>query len=197
MSDQFLPLVRYIKKYIELSDQETAYLCSLLHYRFIKKKQIIVQPGFVCKYRTYIVKGSMRAYLIDQEGNDHTLALGIEDWWISDYYSYIHQVPADLFVEALEDSYVIQMDYNAELILMETYPKFERFFRILSQRALAYMQRRILSNLSKSAGERYEEFSQKYPLLIQRIPQYAIASYLGFSSEFLSKIKKQRVKKVN
>jgi CRP-like cAMP-binding protein len=193
--DEFTPVISYVERHIQLTEEEKRYLASLLRITRVKKKQYIVQPDFTCRYRSYIVSGAMRAYLVDKNGDDHTIAFAIEDWWISDYNSYIFQTPASMFVEAVEDTVLIQIDYNAEQLLMETHPKFERFFRIITQRAFAYLQRRIMANLTMTAEERYEEFSNKYPKLVNRFHQYAIASYLGFSTEFLSKIRNKRVKK--
>jgi CRP-like cAMP-binding protein len=193
--EDFSPIIDYVSRHILLAEEEKKYFTSLLRITRVKKKQFIVQPDFVCKYRSYVVKGSLRSYLMGNEGQEHTIGMAIEDWWISDYSSFIYQTPATLFVEALEDSILIQIDYNAEQLLMETHPKFERFFRIITQRSFAYLQQRLLSNLSKSAEDRLEEFERKHPLLVARMPQYAIASYLGFSHEFLSKIRNKRAKK--
>jgi CRP-like cAMP-binding protein len=133
--------------------------------------------------------------MVGMDGQEHTINFAIEDWWITDYPSYINQIPGALFVEALEDSILIQIDYNAEQLLMETLPKFERFFRIIVQRSLASLQQRILSNLSQTAEQRYETFEKRYPLIVNRVPQYTIASYIGVSSEFLSKIRNHRARK--
>jgi CRP-like cAMP-binding protein len=135
----------------------------------------------------------MRAYLVDNSGTEHTIAFAIDDWWISDYNSYIFQQPATLFVEALEETILIQIDYNAEQLLKETVPKFEKFFRIITERSFAFLQQRMLSNLSMTAEERYEAFMQKYPAIAQKVPQYALASYLGMSSEYLSKLRNNRI----
>jgi CRP-like cAMP-binding protein len=193
--EEFLPIIQNVERHILLTDEEKAYFTSLLRIVKVKKKQLIAQPDFVCKYKTFIVKGALRCYLVAGEGQEHTVTLAIEDYWIAEYYSYIHQVPATLYLEAMEDSTLIQIDYNAEQLLMETYPKFERFFRIISQRSLASLQQRMLSNLSKTAEERLAEFENKYPKIVARVPQYILASYLGFSSEFLSKIRNNRAKK--
>ena len=192
---EFVKIKDYVARHIQLTPEEEAYFVSLLRINRVKKKQLIVQPDFICRYRSYVLQGAMRAYLIDNKAQEHTIAFAIEDWWISDYSSYIFQEPATLFVEALEDSILIQIDYNAEQLLMETIPKFEKFFRIITQRSFAYLQKRMLSNLSKTAEERYEEFLTKYPSVVKRVPQYALASYLGFSTEFLSKIRNKKVKK--
>lgn len=193
--DEFSEIKLYVARYIQLTPEEQSYFVSLLKITRVRKKQLIVQPEFVCKYRSYVLSGAMRAYVIDKNAQDHTIAFAIEDWWISDHSSYINQEPATFFVEALEDSLLIQIDYNAEQLLMETVPKFERFFRIITQRSLGFLQKRILSNLSKTAEERYEEFLEKYPAIATRVPQYTLASYLGFSTEFLSRIRNKRVNK--
>lgn len=192
---EFQFFVNYFKRYIDLTQEEEDYLCSLVKVVKVKKRQYIVQPDFICKYRTYVVSGTFRAYLIGNEGQDHTIAFAIDDWWISDYNSYIFQQPATLFVESLEDGVIIQLDYNSEQLLKETNPKFEKFFRIITERSFAFLQKRMLSALSKTAEERYEEFVEKYPKVVQRVPQYALASYLGMSTEFLSKIRNKRISK--
>ena len=192
--DDFKEIKKYVANYIQLTTEEEDYFVSLLRITKVKKRQYIVQPGFTCKFRSYVLKGALRAYLVDNKAQTHTIAFAIEDWWISDLNSYIYQEPATLFVEALEDSVLIQLDYNSEQLLLEKIPKFERFFRIIAQRSFAFLQKRMLSNLSKTAEERYDEFIQKYPAIVNRVPQYALASYLGFSTVFLSKIRNKKAK---
>lgn len=192
--EDFQIVVDYFERIISLDDEEKAFLVSILRKVNVRKKQYIVQPGFTCKSRTYVVEGSFRSFLYDNNGNEHIVALAVEDWWISDFDSYINQKPAALFVEALEKSVVIQMDYEDEQILLEKYPKFEKFFRILYQRMIAALQCRTLTEHSLAPEERYEDYVKKYPKIASRVPQYALASYLGFSSEYLSKIRNKRLK---
>lgn len=137
----------------------------------------------------------MRAYLVDQEDKEHTQAFAIEDWWISDFSSMIYQEAATLFVEALEDSILIQIAHNDMLIALNEIPKLEKFERIITQRALAFQQKRLLSTFTKTAEERYDEFMSKYSAIANRVPQYALASYLGFSTEYLSKIRNRKSSK--
>lgn len=194
--DEFESIRKYATKYIHLTQVEENYCISLLKITKVKKKQLIIQPGFTCKWMSYVVKGALRTYLIDNNGQEHTIAFAIENWWITDYNSYINQEPATLFVEALEDATLIQMEYNTEQHLLEAIPKLDRFLRIISQRSLGFLQKRMLSNLSKTAEERYIEFTEKYSSIVDRVPQYALASYLGFSAEYLSKIRNRQAKKV-
>ncbi|MEM7297875.1 MAG: Crp/Fnr family transcriptional regulator, partial [Bacteroidota bacterium] len=157
----------------------------------VKRKSFIVQPGFVCKHQSHIVQGAMRSFFINPDGNEHTIAIAIDDWWISDFYSYTSQTPADLYVEALEDSTIQQIAYDKVERICEEHPRFERFFRLVAQKAFAYSQRRALANIGKTAEERYLEYAEMYPQIIQRVPQYVLASYLGMTPEFLSKIRKK------
>jgi len=100
-----------------------------------------------------------------------------------------------MFVVALEDSIVLQIDYQSEHELKLANHKFETFFRIRAERTAAFMQQRIISNLTQAAEERLENFNQKYPLIVQRVPQYALASYLGMTTEFLSRIRNKRTQR--
>jgi CRP-like cAMP-binding protein len=190
-----LPVIDYISRYVDLTDDEKNHLAGFLKITKIKKRQFIVQPGFVCQHKSYVVKGAFRGYLVDNEGKEHTLSFAIEDWWISDYSSLIYQEPATLFVEALEDSILIQIAYEDEQRFLQEIPKLEKFERIITQRSLAFQQKRLLSNFTKTAEERYDEFMSKYAAIAKRVPQYALASYLGFSTEYLSKIRNGKTSK--
>ncbi|HTN36418.1 MAG TPA: Crp/Fnr family transcriptional regulator [Arachidicoccus sp.] len=193
--NEFSAVIAYISKYVSLTDVETEHLMGFLKLTKVKKRQFIVQPGFVCRHKSYVVKGAFRAYLVDDKGRDHTLAFAIEDWWVSDYSSLIYQEPATLFVEALEDSVLIQIEYDDEQTFLKEIPKLEKFERIITQRSLAFHQKRLLSNFTMTAEERYEAFLAKYPAIVSRVPQYALASYLGFSTEYLSKIRNQKARR--
>ena len=130
------------------------------------------------------------------EGQEHTIQLAVENWWISDYNSYIYQQPASMFVVAMEDCILLQISFEEEQNLKASNYKFETFFRAMAERSTAFMQRRLITNLTKSAEERYDLFLESYPLIVQRVPQYALASYLGITTQFLSKIRNQKVKKL-
>jgi CRP-like cAMP-binding protein len=192
--DEFEPILKNISRLIQLTDEEKEIFISHLRIVKVRKKQFIVQPGFVCKDRNYILKGAFQVYLVGSDGQEHTIGLSIEDWWPSDFASYITQEPATLFVEAVEDSTLIQLSYKDEQELYGQVPKFERFFRLQVELAGVAIQKRMLWTISKTAEERYDEFVKRYPALLQRFPQYVIASYLGMTTQYLSKIRHQQAK---
>lgn len=187
----YAALLEYVSRYIQLTREEEDYFLSLLRYTKIRKRQFLVQPGYISKFKNYIVKGCFRVYIIDDNGVDHTVQISIEDWWINDFGSFINQEPATMFVEALEDSELIQIDFDALEALFVKVPKFDRLFRVITERAFIYSQQRIISNISQTAEERYLAYIDLYPEIANRVPQYMIASYLGMTTEFLSKIRKR------
>jgi CRP-like cAMP-binding protein len=131
----------------------------------------------------------MRTYFIDSKGQEHIVQFAIEGWWISDLQSFILQAPATFNVQAIEDCELLELSYESLETLYERVPKMERYFRVITQRAFVSFQQRIVQNISMTAEERYLAFRSKYPKIELRIPQRLIASYLGISAEFLSKIK--------
>jgi len=184
-------ILNNIKRYVTLNEDDEKQFISIVRTTKVKRRQFIVQPNFICSHQTYVLKGAFRSYFVNDQGIEHTIQFAIEDWFISDFNSYVNQSSASLFVEALEDSIVQQIDYNDVENLCNKNQKLERFFRLVAQKSFAFSQRRILSNLGLSAEERYLEFLNLYPSITQRVPQYALASYLGMSAEFLSKIRKR------
>ena len=164
--------------------------------RTVKKRQIISHPEFIAKNRFFIVKGTFKSYVIDASGNYQVIALGIDGWDITDNPSYFNGLPGTMFIEALEDSVVLQLSNENERLLEKHCHAYERIFRMLAERNCVFMERRIISCLSKSAEERYLNFAKDYPEYLRRVPQNAIASYLGMTSQYLSRIKNKQLKKI-
>lgn len=184
-----------IRRYVDFSEADAARLQAIIKTTRFKKRQFLDQPGYTSNYRNYILQGAFRSFFIDEEGKDHTVQIAIEDWFVSDFYSYITRMPATLYVEALEDSVLLQMRYEDIEGLCKELHSLSEYFRVTTERAFAFSRMRALSNLSKSAEERYLEFNEMYPGIVQRVPQKIVASYLGMSPEFLSKIRSQLSKK--
>lgn len=188
-------LIEYVQNFVSLEEEEAKHFLSAFEEVKVKKRQFIVQPNFTNKHRVFVLKGAFRTYAIANDGQDHTLQFAIENWWVSDFNSYIYQQPATLFIVALEDSVILQIEYSKEQELKKMNHKFETFFRIMAEKGLAFEHRRILFNLTHSAESRYENFLLNYPNFVQRVPQYALASYLGMSTEFLSRIRNKKTRR--
>ncbi|MDN3641775.1 Crp/Fnr family transcriptional regulator [Lutimonas halocynthiae] len=191
--DDFQPLLDYINRLVQLDENEEKKLCDLISYRKLLKGQYFLQQGDICKFSGFVVSGCTKTFFVDEDGQEHVVMFAIEDWWTSDMGSYISQKPADFNVQCLENTTLIQISYEDQQELLRQIPKLERFFRLIIERAFVSSQKRIVRNLSMSAKDRYLHFRNVYPKIEQRIPQYLIASYLGITKEFLSKIKSQLI----
>lgn len=184
-------LLTSFKSYISLTDDEWQLASSLITEKSFKKGEFINKEGEINRFTHLIESGSARVFYINSEGQEHVVQLGIRGWWIGDFPSFITQTKGMLYAEALEQTSILAISYESLQTLYQKAPIFERFFRLLIQKAYASFQYRILHNMSMDAEQRYEIFSKSYPLLDQQISQKHIASYLGMSAEFLSKVKKR------
>jgi len=182
-------IIKNISKHIVLDEEEKKYFLSILHYKQIEKGTVLLNYGEIAKSQYFVIDGCLRNYSIDEDGKEHVIAFATKDWWISDLYSYITETPAEQAIDALIPTEVFEMmKWDMEKVF-ERIPKFERFFRILFQNAMVSQMRRIRQGMSVPAEDRYMEFIKQYPGIFQQIPLKYIASYLGISPEFLSKIR--------
>ena len=185
------PLIKYFSSYMPLSEEEITTLESLFVQRNIKRRQFILHEGDVCKLNTFVVEGCFRMYLVDKNGKEHNLQFAVENWWIGDIGSFHSGEPSRLYIEALENSIVLQIKKDDQLKLFIEHPKFNRIFRVFTENALVSYQKRILQNISSTAEERYLDFVEQYPFFFNRISNVQIASFLGVTPEFLSTIRKK------
>ncbi|MEN5435426.1 Crp/Fnr family transcriptional regulator [Sphingobacterium faecium] len=191
----FVRLIDHFKQFFHLNNTEQEEIERLFTSRVIKRKQYLLQEGEVCQHYSFVVSGCFRMFAVDSNFREHNLQFAAEDDWITDFQSFYDQSPSKLYIEAIEPSTVIQIKHEDLLYLYINYHKFDRNFRIITERKLIDYQNRILQNISSTADDRYEAFLKQYPHLINRLPNTQIASYLGITSEFLSKIRKKSVGK--
>lgn len=185
----------YIRKYTLCNNEEIKFFNALLHYKTIAKKTFLLQEGEICKFEAFIRKGCIRTYYIDHKGAEVTLQFAIENWWVSDIASFHEQKPSRMFIETLEDCELLLLTPETKEKLLMQVPKFERMFRLMVQRNLTRLQERLFQTIATTAVEKYLDFIERYPTIPQRVAQHYIASYLGFSPEFLSKVRTKLAKK--
>jgi len=190
----FEPLIDYFSSYTPLSEEEVATLKTVFKERNIKRRQFILQEGDVCKLNTFVVEGCFRMYLVDKNAKEHNLQFAVENWWIGDIGSFHSCEPSRLYIEALENSTILQIKKEDQLKLFVEHPIFNRIFRVFTENALVSCQQRILQNISSTAEERYLDFVKRYPFFFNRISNVQIASFLGVTPEFLSTIRKKNSK---
>lgn len=179
-----------ISRYVSFSEDELSTLNSLLEYKKVPKKTIMLNEGEMCNFEAFVIKGCVRKYYIDANGFEVILQFAIEDAWVSDISFSIYETkPSQVFIETLEDCEFLMFSPESKEELFTKAPRFERAFRILMQRNLSVTQNRLFHTISQTATEKYLEFLELYPTIPQRVAQHYIASYLGISPEFLSKVR--------
>ena len=181
-------IIDSITRHIQLSADEQQHFMSLLQPKSIKRKQFILQQGEICKYSIFVIKGCLRGFTIDQNGDEHVINFAPVGWWIADMYSLLTQKPGVLNIEAMEDTEVVLLSKTNQEKLYHEVPQFERFFRIITENSLVSYQQRLIDNLSLTAEERYNNFCRRYPTLIYSLPKKQIASYIGVTPEFFSRM---------
>ena len=188
-------ILENIAKHVTLTPEEEAFFLSKTEVHQYKAKTVLLSSGEICKHSYFVNSGILRSFNINDNIVEHVLNFACEGWWISDMYSYITEKPGDLFIEILEDAEVVLLSKTNQELLFKEIPKLERFFRILIENSLVANQERLMDNLSLSAEERFEKFCTKYPTLIHHIPQKQIASFIGVTPEFFSKMKAKMLRK--
>jgi len=193
---EYSDILQNISKHIKLDEYEISRFTSVLVRKEFKKNEIILKEGLQCNVINYVQQGALRAFHVDQDIDENIVMFAINDWWITDMYSFVTGKPAIINIDALEDTIVFQLHRDDLGDLYNSVPKFERFFRIVMQNAYIREQLRVIENLSMKAEDRYNNFLNKYPQFAQRLPLKQIASYLGITPEFLSVLRKRATKKI-
>lgn len=183
-------LIEHFAQYIPLKEIEKDVLKERVMEKRIKRRQFILQENDVCKYYTFIISGCFKMYGVDDSGSEHNIQFASENEWIADIGSFHSGKPSRLYIEAIEPSLVLQIEKSNLIYLYHHHPKFDRIFRVIIEEKFIELQNRVLQNISSTAEERYRTFMEQYPLLANRLPNTQIASYIGITPEFLSKIRR-------
>ena len=181
---------------LSFTEEETAFIVDKYKKVIYKKGEIILRADVQVNYQFFVFDGCLRTYLIAKSGKEHTIQFAIKSWWISDYIGYFSETKSVLFIECIEDAILYKISREDVEEIYAKIPKTERFIRKKLERSFVSFQKRILANLSQSAKERYINFTQDYPNIEQHVKNYHIASYLGITTESLSRIRKKISKTV-
>ncbi len=179
------------KRNIHLTAEETDILQSKFTHKHFRKHQYILQQGESSRYENFVVNGLTRTYEVDEKGQEHILQFGMEDWWIGDLYSFLSGKPSAFHVDCLQDTEVLQISKSNLDQLYTEVPKMNQYFRLLLEKALITTNQRIIAGLHKTAAERYLEFLEKYPRIVQRVSNHQIASFLGITPQSLSRVRRE------
>jgi CRP-like cAMP-binding protein len=190
-------ILKNVHKHVQLNIDEERLFISSLEPLTLKRRTVHLKAGEVCKHSTFIINGALKGFTNDKNRQEHVINFALSDWWIADLYSLITQKPGVLTIEAIADSEVLLLSKEKQEMLYGKTPKFERFFRIITENSLVASQQRLINNLSLTAEERYLDFMEKYPFVMECAPLHSIASYLGITPEFLSKVRRRMAGKLH
>lgn len=187
-------LLDNFRRYIELSSEEAEIILKKFKKESYKSKTVLIRPGMDANFTYFVLKGVLRSYTIDANGTEHILNIATPNWWMADMYSYLGGKPAIMYVDVVDDCELLSITREEVETLYEEIPRLERFFRILTENNLLSNQQRVLDKMSLTAEERYEKFIKKHPEVTQCLPQKYIASYIGVTPEFFSKMKSRMLR---
>lgn len=187
-------LTTYFNNLIELNEAEQQLVADFFMPRLYRKRQYILQEGDICKQFNFVVRGCLRMYKVDEKGNTHIIQFATENGWLTNIGSFHEHKPSQLNIDALEDTMVLQISYDNLIALYTQTKKFDRIFRVLIENAYVTLQNRLLQNISSTAEDRFLRFTELYPQLLLRLPQTQIASFLGITPEFLSRLRNRQAK---
>jgi CRP-like cAMP-binding protein len=187
----FDKLLKSIGEKVSLNDEQSGMMEPFFIPKKIRKRQYVLNAGDVCQYITFVEKGLLRSFTVDDDGNEHVVQFAIEGWWISDMASFVSGENALYNIEALEDSELLHLRKQSMEELLDKVPAMERYFRILMQNNIVALQRRVIAYMSLSAEEKYLKLLEIAPDIMTRASQQHIASYLSITPETLSRVRKK------
>jgi len=181
---------KYCNKYVEFNATEIDTFYSKLIVSNYTKKEFLIQEGQICQYNYFIIKGLVRSFYIDNNGNEKITQFAIENWWVTDIESFVNETPSITSIQTLEKTTLLKISKSELEQLYIELPKLERLFRIIAEKTLIAIKRKNDVYLHMKNKEIYEHFLNLNPEFVQRVPQYMIASYLEMTPEYLSGIRK-------
>ncbi|MCW8312041.1 cyclic nucleotide-binding protein [Sphingobacterium sp. CZ-UAM] len=188
MREQFK---KHLDKFIKISDDEFADITGYFEQQTLKKKENVLTEGQICKASYFVLDGILRKFFINEKGVQQTTEFAIENWWMTETFSYINQTATEFYIQAVLPTEVLVIRQHALDDLLEKHPVMEKYFRMVYQKAYAAAQMRVKLLYEHSREELYRQFLKNQPAFLQRVPQYLVASYLGFTPEYLSEIRKK------
>ena len=183
-------IFKHLEEKVKFTEIEKELIKTFFKPKKLKKRQFLVVEGHVCKYMAFVEKGLLKAYNIDEKGNEHVNQFAPEGWWTSDMNSFFSGEISFYSISAMEDSEVLLITNEDFENLTLQVPIMDRYFRLLFQNSLIKKERRLISSHTHNAEEKYKHILENNPDLIKRVPQNLLASYLGLSAETLSRLKK-------
>ncbi len=183
----------HIERFVSIPPDQLTQVLTYFQSLQFKKKENLLTEGKICQCNYFVVEGCLRLFFVNEKGTEQTTHFALENWWLADYTSFANQTPATFHIQAVEKSSILAIPYAQQEEMLQQFPCMERYFRLMHQRAHSASQFRVRGLYSLSREEQYRQFIRLYPEFVQRIPQYLLASFLGFTPEYLSEIRRKKL----
>jgi CRP-like cAMP-binding protein len=187
-------IVKLISRYLDLSDDEATAFAECIPIKTFKKGELLLKEGQISRESYFVIEGCLRKYYI-MNGEEKTTEFYVEDDSVASLQSYKNKTPANHYFECVEESRLAVLSYDKEQELFKRVPKYETLCRMSMEDNFGEQQEALAKFIMSSPEERYKNLVDTRPDLLQRIPQYHLASYLGVKPESLSRIRKRIAKK--
>ena len=187
--------LKYLQDKIQLSDLEIEMIRVVAIHKKLRRRQYLLQEGDVWTYNAFVCTGFLKTFSVDSEGKEHIMNFSPENYWTGDRESLINQTPTRFNIDAIEESQIILIEKKNFEDLCEKIPQLNDLVNAILQKSFIVSQNRIHANISLTANEKYQIFLEKFPNIVNRIPQHMIASYIGISPETLTRIRRNTARK--
>jgi CRP-like cAMP-binding protein len=190
-------LISHIEEKIQvrLREEELQVLETSFQELNYPKKACVIREGAYNQYLYFVKSGSMCLFQTNEVGEKIVLQFAFENHWVTDIYSFFSAEKAIAQLEALESCTLLTISYVQFEALCSRLPVFEHFFRVLLQQAYVASMRRIAKKNMFEVEQQYLDLIEKHPDILQRVPQYLIASFLGIKPPSLSRIRSRMMAK--
>lgn len=185
-------LTKFIKDKIEISEEDLETILSYFKSISVKKNEFLVSEGEFGKQLFFVTKGCIRIFFINEEGQESTRFLAFENHFASALVSFITENSSMEYVQALEESELLYINRNDFFALLKSHPIWEKFYRHYLEFAYVTNTNRLMSFITMDAKTRYENLLKERPIVVKRLPNKVVASFLNISQETLSRLKSRK-----
>ncbi|MCP1995888.1 Crp/Fnr family transcriptional regulator [Flavobacterium sp. HSC-61S13] len=193
MNTSEITLLQSFNKTVTVNPEDHNSILGFFQKTNLRKKDYLLKAPTICKSLYFVSQGCLRLFFVRENGDEKTTYFATEQWWMADFLSFTLNQPSSFFIQAVENTEVYELTKDNQEALLKAFPYLERYFRLNLQRAYGAAQYRLLYQYSFSKEESYLHFKSLYPEFVQRVPQYMLASFLGFTPEYLSELRKKNV----
>ncbi|KYG78467.1 cyclic nucleotide-binding protein [Roseivirga spongicola] len=186
-------LFRHINKFVSIDHSQYQAILPFFEEQQLEKKEVVIEANTKCVKLFFVEKGCLHSSFIDTAGMEKTVKFAIEGWWITDFMAFNNQQLTEFKTQAVEASSVYSITYSAYSDLLHQHPNLERYFRKIWEIAYGASIIRMKYVFEYSKEEMFNRFRENFPEFVERVPQYMLATFLGLTPEYLSKIRAKKL----